>query len=141
MSSKIIEHVQRVAARHFDIKTEDMMKRNRNKTYVFARHITAYILHRYYRITLKEISEAFNDRHHSTILHSVNLIEDYISIEDTKTCNDITAIFSKVKVLNECNVNVFICLNLKLHDVMKFGGEAECEKELINFVRNYTPAY
>lgn len=139
MSQKVITHVQNITANYYNIKIDKMNSKSRLRDVLFARQIGFYILHKYYRVIYKDIAAAYGGRHHSTILHSVRLIEGFISIKDPKTCNDLNEIFTKVNALTDCDTTVYICLPIKMIDIAKFGNESECEKELINFVRNYQP--
>lgn len=141
MSQKVIAHVQNITAKHYNVKIDRMNSRSRLRDVLFARQIGFYILHKYYRVIYKDIADAYGGRHHSTVLHSVKVIENFISIKDPKTCNDLNEIFTKVKALTDCDTTVYICLSIKMIDIAKFGNEMNCEKELINFVRKYTPAY
>jgi hypothetical protein len=71
----------------------------------------------------------------------VKQIENYVYIKDKRTCNDLGILMAKLKSLVDCETNIYVMLNLKSIDVAKFDNEKHLEKELLNFVKNYIPAY
>lgn len=70
--------------------------RKRFKELVFTRQLFYYFAKSYYGATLREIQEVINV-HHSTILHSVELINDLIYIKDQITLGRIERIKAYIK--------------------------------------------
>ena len=63
-------HVISVCARHFNIKTGDLIGASRKKELVLARHITAYLLLTQALLPLKEVGHLLGDRDHTSIMHA-----------------------------------------------------------------------
>jgi hypothetical protein len=140
MSQKVIEHVQKITASYFGLTVEDMLRRLRDSNRVHARQMGMYILRKHYNMGLLEIKLAYNVDH-TTVMHAVKQIENYVYIKDKRTCNDLGILMAKLKSLIDCETNIYVMLNLKSIDVAKFDNEKHLEKELLNFVKNYIPAY
>jgi len=140
MSQKIIEHVQKITASYFGFTVEDMLRRLRDTNRVHARQMGMYILRKHYNLTTLEIKVHYNTDH-TNVLHAVKQIENYVYIKDKRTCNDLGILMAKLKSLIDCETNIYVMLNLKSIDVAKFDNEKHLEKELLNFVKNYIPAY
>ena len=140
MSRQIIEHVQKITASYFGFTVEDMLRRLRDTNRVHARQMGMYILRRHYNLTTLEIKVHYNTDH-TNVLHAVKQIENYIYVKDKRTCNDLGILMAKLKSLIDCETNIYVMLNLKSIDVAKFDNEKHLEKELLNFVKNYIPAY
>lgn len=63
-------HLISVCARHFNIKTGDLIGSSRKKELVLARHITAYLLLTQALLPLEEVGHLLGDRDHTTIMHA-----------------------------------------------------------------------
>ena len=140
MSQQIANHVQKITAAYYGFTVEDMLRRKRDTNRVQARQMGMYILRKHYNLTTLEIKTPYNTDH-SNVLHAVKQIENYIYVKDKKTCNDLGILMNKLKALIDCETNVYVMLTLKSIDVAKFDNESHLEKELINFVKKFTPAY
>ena len=79
-------------------KTEKdrVLSKNRYKELVFTRQLFYYFAKVYYGATLREIQGVVKV-HHTTILYSIDLIEDLIYIEDVITCGRIDRIKAHIK--------------------------------------------
>jgi chromosomal replication initiator protein len=67
----------------YGIEIRQMKGKRRDYNIVEARHLLCYVLNsdNYLRMYLREIGELLN-RHHSTIIHSIQTIENMIKIND-----------------------------------------------------------
>ncbi len=63
-------HLISVCARHFNIKTGDLVGTSRKKELVLARHITAYLLLTQALLPLEEVGHLLGDRDHTSIMHA-----------------------------------------------------------------------
>lgn len=63
-------HLISVCARHFNIKTGDLVGSSRKKELVLARHITAYLLLTQSLLPLEEVGHLLGDRDHTSIMHA-----------------------------------------------------------------------
>lgn len=70
-----VEYIAETVADHFGITVKDLLSSKRNSTIAFPRHICMYLCRNITDISLVEIGSRLGNRHHSTILHSVELIE------------------------------------------------------------------
>lgn len=71
-----VDQIQKKVAEFFDITTADILSSKRNKEIVYARQIAIYICRALLDISLKRLGQEFGDRDHSTILHSIEKIEN-----------------------------------------------------------------
>lgn len=70
-------YVQRVVARHFGVTRLDLIGQSRRKKYAIPRQIAMFLIHDGKR-TLPEIGRRFGGRDHTTVLHAVRKIENWI---------------------------------------------------------------
>ncbi len=70
----IIEYV----AENFGLKPEELKSRTNSRKVTFPRQIAMYLCKRLTNCSLPEIGKAFGGKHHTTVLHSINKIEDLI---------------------------------------------------------------
>jgi len=63
-------HLISVCARHFNIKTGDLIGSSRKKELVLARHVTAYLLLTQALLPLEEVGHLLGDRDHTSIMHA-----------------------------------------------------------------------
>lgn len=71
-----VDQIQNKVAEFFDITTADILSSKRNKEIVYARQVAIYICRALLDISLKRLGQEFGDRDHSTILHSIEKIEN-----------------------------------------------------------------
>ncbi len=69
-----IEMIQKVVSDHFGLKSHELKARNNSKRVVFPRQIAMWISRELTRASLPEIARSFGDKHHTTVLHSVEKI-------------------------------------------------------------------
>ena len=70
-----VEYIAETVADHFGITVKDLLSSKRNSNIVFPRHICMYLCRELTGNALAEIGSKLGNRHHSTILHSTELIE------------------------------------------------------------------
>jgi chromosomal replication initiator protein len=69
-----IELIQKVVADHFKLKVHELKAKSNSKRVVFPRQIAMWMSRELTRASLPEIARAFGDKHHTTVLHSVEKI-------------------------------------------------------------------
>ena len=69
-------------AAHYGLKLTEIKSRNNSKQIVFPRQIAMYLCKQLTDLSYPEIGKQFNDKHHSTVMHSVDKI-DKLQREDT----------------------------------------------------------
>jgi len=70
-----VEYISETVADHFGITVKDLLSSKRNSNIVFPRHICMYLCRELTGNSLADIGSKLGNRHHSTILHSIELIE------------------------------------------------------------------
>lgn len=71
-----IELIQKKVAEHYDIKLSDLSSTKRDKHTSKVRHIAIYIAKQITQYSLKEIGRHFGGRDHTTVMYSVDKIEE-----------------------------------------------------------------
>ncbi|MDL2288301.1 chromosomal replication initiator protein DnaA [Oscillospiraceae bacterium OttesenSCG-928-F05] len=81
-------------SRYYSTDKEELLSSKRGKQTVLARHMAIYLIRTMTKASLQDIGKIFG-RHHSTIMHSVELIEGML--DDTKVAADIAEITSNIR--------------------------------------------
>jgi chromosomal replication initiator protein len=72
--SEIIKSV----ASHYGLRVSDLKARTNAKPIAFPRQVAMYLCRRLTGLSYPEIGRLFNDKHHSTVMHSVEKIEKMV---------------------------------------------------------------
>lgn len=89
-SSEIVRSV----CEYFNKNERDIKKKSRKQENLYPRQCAMYLMRKYTKMTLKQIGDEFDyglikkTRDHTTAIHSINTIQNYIDTED-KVKNDI----------------------------------------------------
>ncbi|HVS63214.1 MAG TPA: chromosomal replication initiator protein DnaA [Thermoanaerobaculia bacterium] len=67
--------VVKLVARHFGLKVSEIKSRNNSKQIAFPRQVAMYLCKQLTDLSYPEIGRLFNDKHHSTVMYSVEKIE------------------------------------------------------------------
>ena len=70
-ASEIIKFV----ARHYGLKVSQIKSKNRSKHIAFPRQVAMYLCKKLTKLSFPDIGRQFADKHHSTVMHSVDRIE------------------------------------------------------------------
>ena len=70
-----VDRIQREVCRYYQVSMEDLKSRSRRKHHVLPRNVGMYLCRKLTDLSLESIGKAFG-RNHSTVLYSVNLIEN-----------------------------------------------------------------
>ncbi len=71
LPSEIVKHV----ARHYGLKVNEIKSRNNSRQIAFPRQVAMYLCKQLTDLSFPEIGKQFNDKHHSTVMYSVEKIE------------------------------------------------------------------
>ncbi len=71
-----VEMIQKVIADHFKMRVQDLKSKNNSKSVALPRQICMYLCKKLTGASLPLIGREFGDKHHTTVLHSINKIED-----------------------------------------------------------------
>ena len=77
-----IDYITETVADHFGITVKDLMSTKRNSNIAFPRHICMYLCRQLTSSPLAEIGNKLGNRHHSTILHGIEIIEKKLNDPD-----------------------------------------------------------
>ena len=65
----------KLVARHYGLKVSEIKSRSNTKQIAFPRQVAMYLCKRVADLSFPEIGKLFNDKHHSTVMYSVEKIE------------------------------------------------------------------
>jgi chromosomal replication initiator protein len=70
-----IDTIQKAVAERFDIKQAALKEKSNTRKVVYPRQIAMYLVKELTDASLPEIGRAFGGKHHTTVIHSINKIE------------------------------------------------------------------
>ena len=71
-----IEQIQKFAAEYYHLKLHELKSRNNSKSIAMPRQVAMYLCKTLTHASLPEIGRSFGGKHHSTVIHSINKVED-----------------------------------------------------------------
>jgi len=83
-----IHNVLDIVSDYYRISTSDLISKKRTTNYVFPRQVAMYLIKTLYDLPYKKIGTFFNNRDHSTVMHSVEKINNEIEM-DVNVKNDV----------------------------------------------------
>lgn len=81
-----------VVSRFFNISVEDLLSKKRNKELVFPRHVSMYLCRSLTDMSYPEIGNAFNGRHHTTVITACEQMEKQV-----ETSSELKATLAELK--------------------------------------------
>jgi len=76
------EQVVQTVARAFNIKTEQILGRNRSRNCTLPRHVAMYLMREDGNISLPQIGEKMGGRDHTTVMHACDKVADLLEHDD-----------------------------------------------------------
>lgn len=70
-----VDDIQRVVCHHFQLRSSDLVSKDRHKSVAFARHVAMYLCKQRLSCSFPEIGRAFGNRDHTTVMSAVRKIE------------------------------------------------------------------
>jgi chromosomal replication initiator protein len=70
-----IEAIQRAVAEQFGMRVADLKQRNNSRNVVVPRQIAMFLAKQMTEASLPEIGRQFGNKHHTTVMHSINKID------------------------------------------------------------------
>ena len=95
-----IHNIQKVVSDYFNIKISDMISKNKTKLIVRPRQLAITFSKELTKYNLTEIGKYFGGRDHTTILHALNTIKNFLHT-NTKIQNDYHNIYKKLIVYSK----------------------------------------
>src|ERR1700685_4022587 len=71
-----IEQIQKRVGEHFGLRAQDLKVRSNSKVIAYPRQIAMFLVKQLTSASLPEIGRQFGGKHHTTVLHSINKIEN-----------------------------------------------------------------
>jgi len=86
-----IEAIQKAVAEQFGLRLVEIKAKNNSRAIVYPRQIAMYLAKHLTEASLPEIGRQFGGKHHTTVLHSVDKID-----ESRKTDKDLNRLINKL---------------------------------------------
>jgi chromosomal replication initiator protein len=87
-----IEAIQRAVARHFGLTLGQIKSKNNSHNIAYPRQIAMYLAKQLTPTSLPQIGREFGGKHHTTVLHSINKIEEL-----RKTNRELNRLINKLR--------------------------------------------
>ena len=87
-----ITRIQKIVAEYFQISVEDIRSKKRSSNIAFPRQIAMYLCRKLTSESFPKIGTEFGGKDHSTVMHSVEKIE-----QEIKNNNDLAGIIKKLE--------------------------------------------
>jgi chromosomal replication initiator protein len=71
-----IDLIQKRVSEHFNLRDADLKLKSNTRAIAFPRQVAMYIVKQLTTASLPEIGRQFGGKHHTTVLHSINKIEE-----------------------------------------------------------------
>jgi len=81
MSETKVKNLMSIVSDYYRISTSDLISKKRTTKYVFPRQVSMYLIKKLYDIPYKKIGTFFNNRDHSTVMHSVEKITNEMEMD------------------------------------------------------------
>lgn len=92
-----IDYILEIVADHFEITINDILSKKRNNNIAYPRHICMYLCRELTSSSLTEIGNKVGARDHSTVIHSIDFIEDKLKSSDGETIQNIDVLKKKIE--------------------------------------------
>lgn len=79
--------IKRLACQHFKVSMENLEGESRTAPLVFPRHCAMAACAHYLPYSMKSIGEEFGNRHHSSVIHAVKTVADWVSTSPPHLAN------------------------------------------------------
>lgn len=86
---QIIERV----CNYYEIKFEDLTKKSRRMEVCFPRQLIMFLLKQKTNLSLRQIGETFGGRDHTTAIHSIRVIENYLETNSKNKRDEIMSFY------------------------------------------------
>jgi len=86
-----IDSIQKAVAEQFGLRVAEIKQKNNSRSIVFPRQIAMYLAKHLTEASLPEIGRQFAGKHHTTVMHSIDKIE-----EQRKSDKDLNRVLNKV---------------------------------------------
>lgn len=91
-----VDSIQKVVAKHFNIRVSDLRSKRRTKSLTLPRHLAMYLCRRLTKLSLIDIGRDFGKKDHTTVIHACSKIEEEMQ-KDPQLRRDVEEIIEEVK--------------------------------------------
>jgi chromosomal replication initiator protein len=91
-----IEYIQKLVAKHFNVKVQDLKSSRKLKMITLPRQIAMYLCREHTNNSFPRIGEEFGRKDHSTVIHAVNTIRAKLK-DDISLRNSISILEKEIK--------------------------------------------
>lgn len=81
LSENKIKNIMSIVSDYYRISTSDLVSKKRTAKYVFPRQVSMYLIKTLYDLPYKKIGTFFGNRDHSTVMHSVEKINNEMEMD------------------------------------------------------------
>lgn len=94
-----VEYIQKTVCEYLDVEIALLKENTRKREIVNARQISMYLAKKYTKNSLKEIGKHFGNKDHSTVIHSIQVVDNLIEV-DKKFREDIDELKKRINLSN-----------------------------------------
>ena len=73
-----LQQVINAVTDHFNVRLSDLQSKRRHKSITWPRQVCMWLARRHTRYSLEEIGGYFGGRDHTTVMHSIRIVEQYL---------------------------------------------------------------
>lgn len=92
------EQIQQEVCEHFQVPMSLLVGKSRKQEIVFARQVAMYLIRELTNASLKTIGNHFGGRDHTTVMHSINIIEGLRDTDDERARRTLNALYRTLQV-------------------------------------------
>jgi chromosomal replication initiator protein len=88
--------IMEIVAQYYQLKAEDLKSKDNSRKIVLPRQVSMFLCKQMTQLSLPEIGKVFGGKHHSTVIHSVNKIQESLK-RDPILQNEINTLIETIK--------------------------------------------
>ena len=77
-----VDFILAIVSESFEIAVEQLKSKSRKRGIVIGRQVAMYLAKQYTDVSLKELGKIFGGRDHSTVIYSINTMDDLLETDD-----------------------------------------------------------
>lgn len=90
------DFIMEIVAQYYQLKADDLKSKDNSRRIVMPRQVSMYLCKQMTELSLPEIGRVFGGKHHSTVIHSVNKIQESLK-RDPILQNEINTLIETIK--------------------------------------------
>lgn len=94
------EQIQKEVCEHFEVPMSLLTGKSRKQEIVFARQVAMFLIRELTRASLKTIGNLFGGRDHTTVMHSVNTIQELKDSDDDRVRRTLNGLYRALRIGN-----------------------------------------